>query len=208
MTSRLLHCWGLCPHALCFAWLFKELLGAPGRLQVYVAYTEGRNFQRSLGDLLGLPSGATIGACLQRIRQLLDRCGCPAAATPAAAGVVGMSFFLQQRAPVMPEPALCGRPRSSTAQPYALHDAPASLANSICQHAGTDRSLTCKTNISEVQSRTRRMQTVLEGAGRGRGPMWRSGSAGGREVRSQLAHVCVPQNRSCAHCADSGCLLA
>ncbi len=47
--------------------------GAPGCLQVYVAYTEGRNFQRSLGDLLGLPSGASIGACLQRIRQLLDR---------------------------------------------------------------------------------------------------------------------------------------
>ena len=50
-----------------------------------MAYTESRNFQRSLKDLLGLPSGATIGACLQQIRQLLDRWGCPAAATDVVA---------------------------------------------------------------------------------------------------------------------------
>ena len=41
--------------------------------QVYVAYTEGVNFKRALADLLGLDSDASIGSCLQRIRQLLDR---------------------------------------------------------------------------------------------------------------------------------------
>ena len=38
-----------------------------------MAYTEGVNFKKSLSDLLGLEGGASIGACLQRIRQLLDR---------------------------------------------------------------------------------------------------------------------------------------
>lgn len=42
-------------------------------LQMYVAYTEGMNFRKSLADLLGLEAGAGIAACLQRIRQLLDR---------------------------------------------------------------------------------------------------------------------------------------
>lgn len=42
-------------------------------MQVYVAYTEGVNFKKALAGLLGLESDASIGACLQRIRQLLDR---------------------------------------------------------------------------------------------------------------------------------------
>lgn len=41
--------------------------------QVYVAYTEGMNFKKALADLLGLNADASIGSCLQRIRQLLDR---------------------------------------------------------------------------------------------------------------------------------------
>ena len=44
---------------------------------MYVAYTEGVNFKKSLADLLGLERGAGIGACLQRIRQLLDRSVAP-----------------------------------------------------------------------------------------------------------------------------------
>ena len=43
------------------------------RVQVYVAYTEGMNFKRALAGLLGLEADASIGGCLQRIRQLLDR---------------------------------------------------------------------------------------------------------------------------------------
>ena len=46
---------------------------SPASMQVYVAYTEGVNFKKSLAELLGLEAGAGIGACLQRIRQLLDR---------------------------------------------------------------------------------------------------------------------------------------
>ena len=42
-------------------------------MQVYVAYTEGVNFKKALAGLLGLEGDASIGACLQRIRQLLDR---------------------------------------------------------------------------------------------------------------------------------------
>ena len=42
-------------------------------VQVYVAYTEGVNFKKALAGLLGLEGDASIGACLQRIRQLLDR---------------------------------------------------------------------------------------------------------------------------------------
>jgi len=38
-----------------------------------VAYTEGMNFKKALADLLGLNTDASIGSCLQRIRQLLDR---------------------------------------------------------------------------------------------------------------------------------------
>lgn len=41
--------------------------------QVYVAYTEGKNFKKALADLLGLDTNASVGSCLQRIRQLLDR---------------------------------------------------------------------------------------------------------------------------------------
>ena len=41
--------------------------------QVYVAYTEGMNFKKALAGLLGLNADASIGSCLQRIRQLLDR---------------------------------------------------------------------------------------------------------------------------------------
>lgn len=40
---------------------------------MYVAYTEGMNFKKALADLLGLEADASVGACLQRIRQLLDR---------------------------------------------------------------------------------------------------------------------------------------
>ena len=46
-------------------------------MQVYVAYTEGVNFKKALADLLGLEADASIGACLQRIRHLLDRQGPP-----------------------------------------------------------------------------------------------------------------------------------
>ena len=42
-------------------------------VQVYVAYTEGVNFKKALAGLLGLEDDASIGACLQRIRQFLDR---------------------------------------------------------------------------------------------------------------------------------------
>lgn len=42
-------------------------------LQVYVAYSEGVNFKKALAGLLGLAADASIGSCLQRIRQLLDR---------------------------------------------------------------------------------------------------------------------------------------
>ena len=42
-------------------------------VQVYVAYTEGVNFKKALAGLLGLEGDASIGACLQRIRQRLDR---------------------------------------------------------------------------------------------------------------------------------------
>jgi len=38
-----------------------------------VAYTEGMNFKKALAGLLGLNADASIGSCLQRIRQLLDR---------------------------------------------------------------------------------------------------------------------------------------
>lgn len=38
-----------------------------------MAYTEGMNFKKALADLLGLNTDASIGSCLQRIRQLLDR---------------------------------------------------------------------------------------------------------------------------------------
>lgn len=48
-------------------------LRALGDVQVYVAYTEGVNFRKVLAGLLGLEGNASIGACLQRIRQLLDR---------------------------------------------------------------------------------------------------------------------------------------
>ncbi|KAL0019238.1 hypothetical protein WJX79_004955 [Trebouxia sp. C0005] len=47
----------------------------PALNQVYVAYTEGMNFKKALADLLGLNTDASIGSCLQRIRQLLDRHG-------------------------------------------------------------------------------------------------------------------------------------
>ena len=46
-------------------------------MQVYVAYTEGMNFRKALADLLGLQAGASIGASLQCIRQLLDRQAAP-----------------------------------------------------------------------------------------------------------------------------------
>ena len=41
--------------------------------QVYVAYTEVVNFKKALADLLGLSNDCSVGACLQRIRHLLDR---------------------------------------------------------------------------------------------------------------------------------------
>lgn len=47
--------------------------GVLGTVQVYVAYTEGVNFKKALAGLLGLEGDASIGACLQCIRQLLDR---------------------------------------------------------------------------------------------------------------------------------------
>ncbi|KAK9820170.1 hypothetical protein WJX72_007055 [[Myrmecia] bisecta] len=47
----------------------------PAMNQVFVSYTEGRNFKRALSSLLGLPQDASLPACLQRIRHLLDRQG-------------------------------------------------------------------------------------------------------------------------------------
>lgn len=38
-------------------------------LQVYVAYTEGRNVRRAMAEILGLEATASIGSCMQCLTQ-------------------------------------------------------------------------------------------------------------------------------------------